>query len=68
MRCEVDTVKPDTHTRTFAEQCIGRALSDDEVVEVISRTAERLSIPARGLDLAIWEHQSGNTEPNSQIE
>ena len=68
MRCEVDTVKPDTHTRGFAEGCLGRSLSDDEVVEVISRTAQRLGMTARGLDVAIWEHQSGNVEPNSRIE
>jgi len=68
MRCEVDTVKPDTHTRAFAEGCLGRALSDDDVVQVISRSARALGIPARTLDVAIWEHQSGNFEPNSRIE
>ena len=68
MRCEVDTVKPDTHTHSFAEGCLGRSLSDNEVVDVISRTAQRLGMTARGLDIAIWEHQSGNVEPNSRIE
>lgn len=68
MRCEVDTVKPDTHTRAFTEQCLARVLSDDDVVEVISRTAQRVGISARALDVAIWEHQSGNVEPNSREE
>jgi hypothetical protein len=68
MRCEVDMVKPDTHTRSFAEQCLGRALSDDDVVDGISRTAKRLGVPARSLDVAIWEYQSGNVEPNSREE
>jgi hypothetical protein len=65
MRCEVDTVKPDTHTRRFAERCLGRQLSDSDVVEVIVSTAAKLGIPARSLDVAIWEHESGNIEPNS---
>ena len=66
MRCEIDTVKPDTHTHAFAEQCLGRMLSDDDVVQGLSRAAQRLGIPARSLDVAIWEHQSGNVEPNSR--
>ena len=66
MRCEVDTVKPDTHTRGYAEACLGRALSDSDVVDVIVRTAARFGIPARSLDVAIWEFQSGNVEPDSR--
>lgn len=58
MRCEVDTVKPDVHTRRFGETCLGRPLKDSEVVDVVTRTAEKLGIPARALDLAIWEHQT----------
>lgn len=66
MRCEVDTVKPDTHTRGYAEACLGRPLSDSDVVDVIVRTAAKLGIPARSLDVAIWEYRSGNIEPDSR--
>ncbi len=66
MRCEVDTAKPDTHTHAYTEACLGRSLSDDDVVDVIVRTAAKLGIPARSLDVAIWEHRSGNVEPNSR--
>jgi hypothetical protein len=60
MRCEVDTVKPDTHTRGYAEACPGRPLSDPDVVDVIVGAAVKLGIPARSLDAAIWEYGSGN--------
>ncbi len=66
MRCEVDTFKPDTHTRGYAEACLDRPLSDTDIVDVIVRTAAKLGIPARSLDVAIWEYRIGNTEPNSR--
>lgn len=58
MRCEVDTVKPDIHTRRFGEACLERTLTDGEVVDVVARSAKRIGVPARQLDLAIWEYQS----------
>ena len=66
MRCEVDTVKPDTHTRGYAEACLGRPLSDADVVDVIGRPAAKLGIPARSLDVVIWEYRSGNVESDSR--
>lgn len=66
MRCEVDTVKPDVHTRRYCERVVGRRLSDAQVVDLIRRAARRLDIPARSLDAAIWEHESGNRDSNSQ--
>jgi hypothetical protein len=59
MRCGVETVKPDVHTRRFTERCLGRPLSDTDIVEVVTRAACRLEVPVRSLDLAIWEHESG---------
>ena len=59
MRCGVETVKPDVHTRRFTQRCLGRTLTDTDIVELVTRTARQLSMPARSLDLAIWEHESG---------
>lgn len=39
MRLGVHTVKPDVHVRRFAETASGRALSDDDLVEVMVRAA-----------------------------
>ena len=55
MRQGVDTVKPDVHVRRFAERAVGRALSDTEVVEVVTAAAHRLGMKAYELDWAIWE-------------
>ncbi len=66
MRCEVDTVKPDVHTRRYCEAHVGRVLTDNEVVDLIVRAAMNLGIPARSLDVAIWENQSGNVESDSR--
>jgi hypothetical protein len=68
MRCEVDTVKPDKHTRGYAGACLGRPLSDADVVDVILRTAAKLGIPSRSLDVAIREYRRGKIEPDSREE
>jgi hypothetical protein len=59
MRCGVETVKPDVHTRRFTERCLSRALTDTDVVELVTCAARQLGMPVRSLDLAIWEHESG---------
>ena len=56
------------NTRGYAEECLERPLSDADVVDVIVRTAAKPGIPARSLDVAIWEYRSGNLEPDSRKE
>lgn len=63
MRCGVDTVKPDVYTHRFTERCLGRSLTDSDVVELVTRTAKRLGIPARSLDAAIWQRENARGEP-----
>jgi hypothetical protein len=55
MRQGVDTVKPDVHVRRFAERAVGRALTDTEVVEVVTKAAHQIGLKAYELDWAIWE-------------
>jgi hypothetical protein len=66
MRCGVETVKPDVHTRRFTERCLSRALTDTDIVELVTRAARQLGMPVRSLDLAIWEHESGQRELDSR--
>jgi hypothetical protein len=63
MRQGVDTVKPDVHVRRFAEAAVGRPLRDEEVVEVVTRSAHRLGMKAYELDWAIWEASRGGGLP-----
>ena len=69
MRQGVDTVKPDVHVRRFAETAVGRKLSDDEVIEVVTRAAGRLTIKAYELDWRIWEAARGGSlsDPSSLV-
>ena len=55
MRQGVDTVKPDVHIRRFAESTLGRKLSDEDVVDVMTRAAHHIGMQAYQLDWAIWE-------------
>lgn len=48
-------MKPDVHIRRFAVSAVGRELSDQEVVEVVTRAAHQLGKKAYELDWAIWE-------------
>jgi hypothetical protein len=66
MRCGVETVKPDVHTRRFTERCLGRALTNNDIVELVTRTARQVGMPVRSLDLAIWERESGQRELDSR--
>lgn len=59
MRQGVDTVKPDVHVRRFAEEAVGRVLSDEDVVEVVTKAAHQLGLRAYELDWAIWEASRG---------
>lgn len=59
MRQGVDTVKPDVHLHRFARAAVGRALSDGEVIEVMTEAARRLGIKAIELDWRIWEASRG---------
>ena len=63
MRQGVDTVKPDVHVRRFAEGAVGRALTDQEVVEVVTRAAHELALKAYELDWRIWEASRGGALP-----
>ena len=63
MRQGVDTVKPDVHVRRFAEGAVGRALTDQEVVEVVTRAAHELGLKAYELDWRIWEASRGGALP-----
>jgi hypothetical protein len=63
MRQGVDTVKPDVHVRRFAEAAVGRSLSDEEVVEVVTDAAHRLDLTAYELDWRIWEASRGGSLP-----
>lgn len=59
MQSGIDTVKPDIYLRRFTERCVGRPLADSDIVDLVTSAAQRLGIPARSLDLAIWERESG---------
>lgn len=61
MRQGVDTVKPDVHVRRFAESAVGRSLSDGEVIELVTKAAQRLGIKAYELDWRIWEASRGES-------
>lgn len=54
-----DTIKPDVHVMRFVKSVTGRNVAERETVDLLVRTAARLGIPARDLDLRIWEHQRG---------
>jgi hypothetical protein len=43
-----------------------RALTDTDIVELVTRAARQLGMPVRSLDLAIWEHESGQGELDSR--
>jgi len=58
MRLGVETVKPDTHLHCFVEHALGRTVSDDDVVAVVSAAANRLGMRAYELDSSIWEYQT----------
>lgn len=63
MRQGVDTVKPDVHVRRFAEAAIGRSLSDDDLIELVTKAAHRLGVRAFELDWRIWEASRGGALP-----
>ena len=63
MRQGVDTVKPDVHLRRFAESAAGRPLNDDDVIDVMTKAAQRLGIKAYELDWRIWEASRGGALP-----
>jgi len=60
MRCGIETVKPDVHTRRFTQRCLGRPLTDSDIVELVTRAAKLLGMPARLLDLAIWNAKAAS--------
>jgi hypothetical protein len=66
MRLGVDTVKPDVHVRRFAENIVGHALTDTQLVEVVTGTARVLGRSPRELDAAIWERGALRTGSGSQ--
>jgi hypothetical protein len=68
MRQGVDTVKPDVHVRRFAEAAVGRPLSDEDVVEVVTKAAHQLGKKAFELDSAIWEASRGGALPYPEAE
>ena len=68
MRQGVDTVKPDVHVRRFAEGAVGRALTDEEVVEAVTRAAHELGLKAYELDWRIWEASRGGAMPYPRSE
>ena len=55
MRLGVETVKPDTRLRNFVQSCLGRRVSDPELVAGLIEVASRNRTSPRLLDLAIWE-------------
>jgi hypothetical protein len=61
MRQGVDSVKPDVHVRRFAEVAVGRPLSDQDVISVVTQAAHHLGKKAYELDWAIWEASRGES-------
>lgn len=61
MRQGVDTVKPDVHVRRFAEEAVGRPLTDAEVVESVESAAASLGLTALEFDWRIWEWSRAQT-------
>jgi len=60
VRCGVDTVKPDVHTRSFCQACMGRRPTDREIVDLIVAGAARLGVPARSLDHLTFKDPSAS--------
>ena len=58
-----DTIKPDVHVGRVAETASGRRLSDDVVIALIARAAERIGVKASELDWRIWEAACGGSLP-----
>ena len=63
MRQGRDTVKPDVHVRRFGEAAVWRKLNDQDVIELMTRSAARIGIKALKLDWRIWEASRGGTLP-----
>ena len=63
MRQGVDTVKPDVHVRRFAEAAVGRALNDQDLIDVVTKAAHLLGVRAYELDWRIWEASRSGTLP-----
>jgi hypothetical protein len=63
MRQGVDTVKPDVHIRRFAEAALGRRLRNNDVIELVTKAAERVGVRAFELDWRIWEASRGGSLP-----
>jgi hypothetical protein len=55
--------RQDVHVRRFAQAAIGRRLSDNEVVEVVTRAARLLELKAYELDWRIWEASRSSNHP-----
>ena len=52
-------MKPDVHVGRFAEAAVGRKLNDQDVIELMTRSAARIGIKALELDWRIWEASRG---------
>lgn len=63
MRQGMDTVKPDVHTHRFTESAVGRVLSGNDVVAVVTAAATRRGVRPLGLDRRIWEAAQGGAFP-----
>lgn len=58
MRQGIATVKPDIHVRRFVQSLINRSdFTDNELVVVLEKVANQLSLKAYELDWRIWEYQ-----------
>jgi hypothetical protein len=72
MRQGIDTVKPDVHLRRFGEAAVGRPLGDSDLIELTTRAARRLGVPAADLDYRIWESsaapaRAGDAPPLTEL-
>jgi hypothetical protein len=50
-----DTVKPDIHLHRFVSNCIGKPVSDYQVIKLLEGVACRIGCRVRDLDTTIWE-------------
>jgi hypothetical protein len=54
----VQTTKPDIHIRRYVSGVIGRAVTDVNALALLEQAAERLKLPLRSLDYAIWSESA----------
>ncbi len=51
------TTKPDRHIKRFVSEVVGRSVNDETAIVLLEQAAQRVRLPLRAVDGAIWEEQ-----------